>query len=624
MKKTLILLIFMFLGIGIQNTKGQFRIENLYIKGGLGLTFYPKANQPADTGFFYRTKNVYSGFRNGVTFNLGLEYYINKRWAVEINWALSGANKTLMSVGLFELSSAFKYYIRPNTKYWSPYVKGNLSLGSLTVTKNEITDTVAGRRLLNRALSNSEFRDKKDINMTTLLIGFGAGLDVRLTRRLTAFVEYNYHYGLFSNSEKLRSFFRNQEEAFTYQSFTGGLKYRLFKPEPDDYMKLNLFINDLDTKLPIPAAVSIRDSSDKLEDLQYAGTNGKLSKILGAENSYDIKVSLAGYSQQKFKYNLYGFKGKKDENRIVELYKNAFLKLKVIDSATQKNMTSFFRVYKSGKLDTSLKVISTDTLGYYKVLLPYNEKYHIVATRPGSKSDSIYFETPYLLDQRVFEKQMKLNSRFVKYQFEAFDALTKNSIDFDVTLSNMTMDEGIIKPTLNREGRYEVMLREGHQYRAVATGRKGYAYEYATLDVPISGKMSKNDSIVLRKLRFNIISLQKGNTLLLREILFKYNSNEVYEDSYDELNRIAKLMKDNPKMTVEIGGHTDNVGSAAANLRLSEKRAGYIVEYMINQGISKNRLVAKGFGKTKPIVPNDTEENKAKNRRLEMVVLSND
>ena len=81
-------------------------------------------------------------------------------------------------------------------------------------------------------------------------------------------------------------------------------------------------------------------------------------------------------------------------------------------------------------------------------------------------------------------------------------------------------------------------------------------------------------------------------------------------------------MKENPKLKVEIAAHTDDVGSDSYNLSLSDKRAQSVVDYLIDNQIPMNRFVAKGYGESQPIVANDSEENKAKNRRVELKVLS--
>jgi outer membrane protein OmpA-like peptidoglycan-associated protein len=88
-----------------------------------------------------------------------------------------------------------------------------------------------------------------------------------------------------------------------------------------------------------------------------------------------------------------------------------------------------------------------------------------------------------------------------------------------------------------------------------------------------------------------------------------------------ELNRMVQFLNVNKALKIEISGHTDDVGTDAGNLELSRKRALSVQEYLAKSGISPERLSAKGYGKTKPVVPNNSESNRQQNRRIEWQVL---
>ena len=88
------------------------------------------------------------------------------------------------------------------------------------------------------------------------------------------------------------------------------------------------------------------------------------------------------------------------------------------------------------------------------------------------------------------------------------------------------------------------------------------------------------------------------------------------KESFVELNTLVGLLNENPKLRVEIGGHTDNVGNAEYNMNLSQHRADAVKNYLVEKGIEANRLQSKGYGFSKPIADNDSEQNRAKNRRI--------
>lgn len=102
-------------------------------------------------------------------------------------------------------------------------------------------------------------------------------------------------------------------------------------------------------------------------------------------------------------------------------------------------------------------------------------------------------------------------------------------------------------------------------------------------------------------------------------INFDVNKSTIKPTSMGELNAIAKILKDNPSLKFEVGGHTDADGDDVGNLKLSEARANTVKTILAGMGIDGNRLTVKGYGETKPIAPNTTFEGKAENRRVEFV-----
>jgi len=111
---------------------------------------------------------------------------------------------------------------------------------------------------------------------------------------------------------------------------------------------------------------------------------------------------------------------------------------------------------------------------------------------------------------------------------------------------------------------------------------------------------------------------QEGR-FIARGITFDYNQSTIKPESMGEMNRISKMMTDNPSLNFEIGGHTDADGDEAYNVKLSQQRADAVKAQLVGMGIAESRLTAKGYGKSKPISDNNTPEGKANNRRVEFV-----
>ncbi len=115
--------------------------------------------------------------------------------------------------------------------------------------------------------------------------------------------------------------------------------------------------------------------------------------------------------------------------------------------------------------------------------------------------------------------------------------------------------------------------------------------------------------------------IAKGASVVLKNLFFETNSYTINPKSYVELDKVIEFLKMNPSVEVEVAGHTDSIGSYSYNIRLSENRAKAVADYLIKGGISPDRIKYKGYGYTKPVAENTTEEGRQKNRRTEIVVL---
>ena len=114
----------------------------------------------------------------------------------------------------------------------------------------------------------------------------------------------------------------------------------------------------------------------------------------------------------------------------------------------------------------------------------------------------------------------------------------------------------------------------------------------------------------------------KNASLVLNNIVFANNSYELNSTSYEELNKLVTYLSENGSFKVEISAHTDDSGGESYNLQLSNLRANSVLEYLQDNSITRERLVSRGYGEERPLFPNNTDENKAKNRRVEFKILT--
>lgn len=210
-----------------------------------------------------------------------------------------------------------------------------------------------------------------------------------------------------------------------------------------------------------------------------------------------------------------------------------------------------------------------------------------------ARPDKVYFQKG--------DMNGKNNTEIVNATIEVKDALTKKLTKIDV--DSVT-------------GEYAFIVNFKNDL-LVSVKKEGYAFESNYIHSQDSENYKvKNVDIELKK-------LEVGGQYTLHDILFSTNSFELNDTIKTVLDDFSEYLKENPKLHVALHGHTDNVGNPTDNLVLSNSRAKAVFDYLAQKGIDKSRLSFKGFGETKPIASNSSEEGRAKNRRTVFVVNSN-
>jgi len=150
--------------------------------------------------------------------------------------------------------------------------------------------------------------------------------------------------------------------------------------------------------------------------------------------------------------------------------------------------------------------------------------------------------------------------------------------------------------------------------------REGYAFNSRIVEVK---DVDNSKGLKPLTVDFNERPVFEGEAYTLNNIYYATNSAELKEESKIVMEAFIEFLKENPGITIEVQGHTDNVGNEASNLALSTDRAYTVRDFLEQGGVAKNRIVGcRGFGATKPVVANDTEQGKAKNRRTEFVIVT--
>lgn len=197
-----------------------------------------------------------------------------------------------------------------------------------------------------------------------------------------------------------------------------------------------------------------------------------------------------------------------------------------------------------------------------------------------------------------------------------YDAVTKKKISANFELIELITAQTVVKSISDQiTGSFLVAI----------PGNKNYA-----LNVSKPGYLFHSESFLLRDSSDNmnpytkeiyLQPIEKGKKFVLKNIFFEYAKYDIKPESFGELNKLYDFMVKNQDLKIEIGGHTDKIGTEEYNFDLSKNRAKSVCEYLIKKGIMANRLAYKGYGYSQPIASNENETGRAQNRRTEIKIL---
>lgn len=168
------------------------------------------------------------------------------------------------------------------------------------------------------------------------------------------------------------------------------------------------------------------------------------------------------------------------------------------------------------------------------------------------------------------------------------------------------------------DGAFKVVLPYNKNYSIRATADKFFAIsENLNLDSLVKAGYRE-----IHKDLF-LVPIEVGQVFRLNNVFFDFDKWNLRPESFVELDRVVKLLQENPAIEIEMSAHTDSRGSDEYNFKLSDNRARSVMEYLLSKGIAPTRITSQGYGETRPVVPNDTDENRQLNRRVEFKIVKN-
>ncbi|NOT76402.1 MAG: OmpA family protein [Cyclobacteriaceae bacterium] len=261
----------------------------------------------------------------------------------------------------------------------------------------------------------------------------------------------------------------------------------------------------------------------------------------------------------------------------------------------------FYRAYPGQNFALFTSTHNSDGYGdirFYKP--PIDLKDSLIQQRPDTivKMIEIVREKPIAGNEKLFQVYGKVTNLKTGLPLRA--TLTFHSDSLFTTLAGP-------------DGKYKIVFPSVNEY-SIRVECAGYVGNFEKLDV-------RTYEMKTLEMNFKLQPIEIGATVNLKSVLFQQSTYNLLPESNDELDLVVSLLKTNPKVEIQLSGHTDNRGNPEHNQRLSQKRVERVKGYIVSKGISTKRVSGKGFGGSKPMASNDSEETRRLNRRVEFTIV---
>lgn len=252
----------------------------------------------------------------------------------------------------------------------------------------------------------------------------------------------------------------------------------------------------------------------------------------------------------------------------------------------------------------------------YSAQVPYGKSYSLQVLADKYNPIVTYLDLNKVEDYQEFNKplyaeEIKLLAVITgKVLNKKTNKVISSKVNYIIKVNDVEKTDAKI----NKEtGEYTVEVPIGQKYVINAAADKFFpSYENVDLSAETTPVKVYKD--------LSLAPLEVGSSVKLNNVFFETGKAVLKSESFIELDKVVSFMNEYTEVKIEIGGHTDNVGKPEKNQTLSQNRADAVATYLKNQGITADRITSKGYGQNKPVVPNTTPANKAKNRRVEFTI----
>lgn len=426
----------------------------------------------------------------------------------------------------------------------------------------------------------------------------------------------------------------SQNQDSDIDDFLGAPDTIVFFSEEDvryseEYLKIHFYAVDESSRFPVQANFKIYNKEKNKLLSEAAEDKHAYQASLVSNEEYLIQVIAPGYKSFSEHISFNASEGTEDLHKIISLEKYQFYTtLRALNSLTGNVVNNAAITLINVTSNKTIHTLVNPETGDCKADFDLNSTYKVEVNAKGYHP---YFEN-YVSNEKLDFKDFILTPihTFTLVKIYTVDATTSKSVPARIKLLD---SENIEIPVKLKKNFAEASIYSGVKYiiQAEAEG-------YDSLDeILIIDSEQEAATVKLIAKHNNIIertdvvtdeiegapifeNLEIGKSVVLNNIFFDQSKYILNDASNDELNKLVTTLVKNPQYKIIIAGHTDNQGDKKLNQLLSQNRARVIANYLIEKGISEERLEVVGYGSSKPIAPNDSEENRMKNRRVEFTI----
>lgn len=232
--------------------------------------------------------------------------------------------------------------------------------------------------------------------------------------------------------------------------------------------------------------------------------------------------------------------------------------------------------------------------------------YYTENTYQGGKVDSS------LLYRFSFPQEIDLGGKLIVTEGKVLNSKTNQPIDAKLSLVSLTNDSTLYQFSSDGKSGEFIMIYPDETFSGLYVEKKGF--------IPKIYNVEKDSLKGIENLEIRLNPAVSGEQFVFENIFFDFDKSDLKPESISSLNRLYNFLAENPSLAILVIGHTDNIGQPAYNEKLSLERAASVEEFLVSKGISDTTVEVRGMGDKVPLRPNDSEENRALNRRIEIVV----